>query len=206
MNVLAPKTFLTLAALGALLGGCRGQVSDKAPIHLNPNMDNVKRFDAQEPASFWADGRSSRGAIDGTIAVGQLREDTVMHAGVDSAGAFVATLPAGMELTQDMLDRGEARFNIYCAPCHDKTGSGNGIVRQRGFIPPPSFQDPRVRQFPVGQIVNAQTMGIRTMPSYAAQIPAADRWAIAAYLRALQISQGATRQQVPADVASKNGW
>ncbi len=198
-------SLLALTALVAL-GGCRGQVSDKPPIHLNPNMDNVARFDAQEPSDFFEDGRSSRPAVAGTIAVGQLREDTVMHAGVDSAGNFVSTLPEGMTLDAALLDRGESRYNIYCTPCHDKTGSGNGIVRQRGFIPPPDFQDPRVRAFPVGQIVNAQAVGIRTMPSYAAQIPAADRWAVAAYVRALQISQGATRDQVPAELASKNGW
>jgi len=206
MNVLAPNKMLVLVSLAALLGGCRGQVSDKAPIHFNPNMDNVTRFDAQEPSDFWEDGRSSRGNVEGTIAIGELREDTALHAGVDATGAFVSTMPAGMTLTAEVLDRGEGRYNIYCAPCHDKSGSGNGIVRQRGFIPPPSFQDPRVRQFPVGQIVNAQAVGIRTMPSYAAQIPAADRWAIAAYVRALQISQGASLSQVPADVKTKNGW
>ena len=206
MTVLRPTLMLALVAFGALAGGCRGQVSDQPPIHLNPNMDNVARYDAQEPSDFWEDGRSSRMPVAGTVAVGELREDTVMHAGVDATGAFATSLPAGMELNAALLDRGEGRFNIYCAPCHDKTGGGNGIVRQRGFIPPPDFQDPRVRQFPVGQIVNAQTVGIRTMPSYAAQVPAADRWAIAAYVRALQISQGASRAQVPADIASKNGW
>jgi len=196
---------LALTAFVAL-SGCRGQVSDKAPIHFNPNMDNVTRLDAQEPSGFFEDGRSSRPAVAGTVAVGQLREDTVLHAGVDGAGNFVSTLPDGMTLDAALLDRGESRYNIYCTPCHDKTGSGNGIVRQRGFIPPPDFQDPRVRAFPIGQIVNAQAVGIRTMPSYAAQIPAEDRWAVAAYVRALQISQGATRDQVPAELASKNGW
>ena len=120
--------------------------------------------------------------------------------------AYATGMPTGMALTAELLDRGEGRYNIYCAPCHDKTGSGNGIVRQRGFIPPPNFQDARVRQFPIGQIVNAQAVGVRTMPSYAPQVPAEDRWAIAAYVRALQISQGATLAQVPADVAKKNGW
>ena len=198
--------FTTLLVLAGALVGCRGQVSDKPPIHLNPNMDNVDRYDGQEPSSFWEDGRSSRTAIAGTVAIGQLREDTALHAGVDAGGNFVSTLPAGMELTAELLDRGESRYNIYCSPCHDKTGSGNGIVRQRGFIPPPNFQDPRVRQFPVGQVVSAQAIGIRSMPSYAAQIPAEDRWAVAAYVRALQISQGASLAQVPADVAKKNGW
>lgn len=206
MTVLRLTYILALVALGALLGGCRGQVSDEAPIHLHWNMDNVTRFDAQEPSDFWPDGRSARSPMEGTVAVGELREDTVLHAGIDAAGEFATTLPGGIELSAELLDRGEGRYNIYCSPCHDKAGTGNGIVRQRGFIPPPNFQDPRVRVFPVGQIVNAQTAGVRTMPSYAAQIPAADRWAIAAYVRALQISQGATRAQVPADLASKNGW
>lgn len=200
------RTLMLAVAGAALLGGCRGQISDKPPIHYNPNMDNVKRFDAQEPSKFWADGRSTRPDVPGTIAVGQLREDPATQVGKDASGAFVSTLPAGMKLDQALLDRGEGRFNIYCAPCHDRSGSGNGIVRQRGFIPPPNFQDARVRAMPVGQIVNAAAEGVRTMPSYAAQVPAADRWAIAAYVRALQISQGATLDQVPADVAKKNGW
>ncbi|MCO4771362.1 MAG: cytochrome c [Deltaproteobacteria bacterium] len=206
MTVLRINSFLIFVVVAALLGGCRGQVSDKAPIHPHWNMDNVKRFDAQEPTDFFADGRTSRAPVEGTIAVGQLREDTVLQSGVDANGDFVSTMPSGIALTAELLDRGEGRYNIYCAPCHDKTGSGNGIVRQRGFIPPPSFQDARVRQFPIGQIVNAQSAGVRTMPSYAPQIPAEDRWAVAAYVRALQISQGATLAQVPADVAKKNGW
>jgi len=206
MTVLRPTHILALVVLGASLGGCRGQVSDKPPIHPHWNMDNVTRFDAQEPSDFWPDGRSTRNAIEGTVATGELREDTVLQAGVDANGEFATGLPNGLELSTELLDRGEGRYNIYCAPCHDRAGSGNGIVRQRGFIPPPNFQDPRVRVFPVGQIVSAQAIGIRTMPSYAAQIPATDRWAIAAYVRALQVSQGATRAQVPADIASKNGW
>ena len=197
---------VALLALLALLIGCRGQVSHDPPIHLMWNMDNVKRFDAQEPNRFFADGRASRSLVVGTVAEGQLREDPVMERGVDASGAFATTLPAGMELNAALLDRGEGRYNIYCAPCHDRAGTGNGIVRQRGFIPPPDFHQDRLREFPVGQIVSAQAVGIRTMPSYAAQIPAADRWAIAAYVRALQISQGASREQVPSDIASQNGW
>ena len=105
-----------------------------------------------------------------------------------------------------LLARGEERYNIYCAPCHDKAGSGNGIVKQRGFVPPPDFSQDRVREMPVGQFANIIAKGVRTMPPYAAQIPAEDRWAIAAYVRVLQISQGATLDQVPADVAGKQGW
>ena len=140
------------------------------------------------------------------MAVGQLFDDPVLQEGVDADGSFVTELPEGITLDAALLDRGQNRYDIYCAPCHDKAGTGNGIVRQRGFIPPPSFSDDRVRAFPVGQINNAIAKGVRTMPSYAAQVPAADRWAIAAYVRALQISQGSTLDQVPADVASKQGW
>ncbi len=198
-------TMVALAA-AATLGGCRGQISDKPPIHPNWNMDNVRRYDAQEPSDFWADGRAARTPVAGTVAIGELREDTILQAGVDEAGAFVSTLPDGMKLDAALLDRGQERYDIYCAPCHDRTGAGNGIVKQRGFVPPPDFSQDRVREFPVGQINNAIAVGVRTMPSYAAQIPAEDRWAISAYVRALQISQGASLDQVPADVAGKQGW
>ncbi len=200
------KGTLVALAAAATLGGCRGQVSDKPPLHPNKNMDQVRRYDAQEPSAFFADGRSSRIPVAGTVAVGELREDTVLAAGVDQAGDFVSSLPDGMKLDAALLDRGQDRYDIFCSPCHDKAGTGNGIVKQRGFVPPPDFSQDRVREFPVGQITNAIAEGVRTMPPYAAQIPANDRWAIAAYVRALQISQGASLAQVPADVAGKQGW
>jgi len=205
MNRFFTGTMVALAT-AAMLGGCRGQISDKPPIHPNWNMDQVRRYDAQEPSAFFPDGRSSRAPLEGTVAVGQLREDTVLYEGVDASGAFVSTLPEGMTLDAALLDRGQDRYNIYCTPCHDKAGSGNGIVKQRGFVPPPDFSQDRVREMPVGQFANIIAKGVRTMPSYAAQIPAEDRWAIAAYVRVLQISQGATLDQVPADVAGKQGW
>lgn len=205
MNRFVTGTMVALAS-AAILGGCRGQISDKPPIHPMLNMDNVRRYDAQEPSQFWADGRSSRMPVEGTVAVGQLYEDTVLYEGVDSSGAFVSTLPDGIKLDQALLDRGQDRYDIYCAICHDRAGSGNGIVKQRGFVPPPDFSQDRVREFPVGQITNVIAKGVRTMPAYAAQIPAEDRWAIAAYVRVLQISQGASLDQVPADVAGKQGW
>jgi mono/diheme cytochrome c family protein len=104
-----------------------------------------------------------------------------------------------MALDKKLLDRGEARFEIYCTPCHDAQGTGKGIVAGKGLVPPPNFHQDRLRAFPVGQIFSVISDGARTMPSYAAQIPTEDRWAIAAYVKALQLSQSA-----PAE-AGQNG-
>jgi mono/diheme cytochrome c family protein len=98
-----------------------------------------------------------------------------------------------------LLARGQERFNVFCAPCHDRTGSGNGMVVQRGFRAPPSYHDDRLRNAPVGYYFDVMTNGFGAMQDYAAQVPVADRWAIAAYIRALQLSQRATLDDVPAD-------
>lgn len=198
------------ATLLFALAGCQGMVSKNPPIHLNPNMDQQDRLDAQEPAPklddgtvLWKDGRTERPPLDGTVAQGQLEGDDFFDRGMVD-GAFATTTP--MAVDGALVDRGHARYDIYCAPCHDRAGTGRGTVALRGLVPPPTFHQDRLRQMPVGQIFDVISHGARTMPSYAPQIPTADRWAIAAYVRALQLSQHATLDQVPADVAAKNGW
>jgi mono/diheme cytochrome c family protein len=185
------KHILTGAVLLASLTlvSCRGQLSEKPPIHPNPNMDFQDRFNAQESNSFFEDGRSMRTPVEGTVARGNLRLDRAMYEGLTNNGNFVEKNP--MELTRDMLYRGKARYDIFCTMCHGGTGNGQGVIMtgQYGFVPAPSFHDDRIRNMPDGELYSAIAKGVRTMPSYASQIPVDDRWAIVAYVRALQRSQ-----------------
>ena len=196
---------LALAAAALALGGCRGMSSNEPPIHLNQNMDDQQRRDPQEASALFADGRAMRPRVEGTVPHATQAADPLLVTG-KSGEAFSETLPAGVTLDRAFLERGRQRFEIYCAPCHAVTGEGNGPVIPRGMTPPPSFHDDRIRAFPVGQLYDVITNGIRTMPSYAPQIPPQDRWAVASYVRVLQRSRMATIDEVPADVAAQKGW
>lgn len=188
-----------------LVAGCRGSRSESPPIHLNPNMDQQDRFDPQEPSSFFADGRAMRPPVPGTIARGSLREDDHLYRG-KVGDTYATTLPAGVTLDQKLLERGQKRYDIYCAPCHDQSGQGRGIIVERGLTPPPTYHSDRLRTAPLGYVYEVVSNGVRTMPSYAAQIPVHDRWAIVAYVRALQLSRVATLDQIPGDIAASKGW
>lgn len=200
------NSLLTCAGLVVLLlGGCRGQRSEDTPIHLNPNMDQQDRFDPQEDNPFFADNRAMRPMVPGTVARGSLHEDDHLYRG-RVGGELATTLPAGITLEQKLLQRGQQRFDIFCAPCHDQSGNGRGVIVERGLTPPPTYHSDRLRTAPLGYFFEVMTKGIRTMPSYAAQIPVTDRWAIAAYVRALQLGRVATVDQVPGDIAASKGW
>lgn len=187
---------IAIVLLGLLIVGCyRGAPSEKTPVHLNPNMDQQPRFDAQEESKFYADGAAMRVPPAGTVARGFLREDSVMYTGRTSDGALVVEMPAPK--TMNVLRRGQERFNIYCSPCHSRLGDGKGIMIQRGYLPPPSFYEERLLQAPDGHYFDVITHGIRNMPAYRYQIPVEDRWAIVAYVRALQRTQTATIQDIP---------
>jgi mono/diheme cytochrome c family protein len=134
--------------------------------------------------------------VAGTVARGQLREDAVFHTGRAGA-AFVASVPVPVD--EALLKRGRERYGIYCTPCHGQSGQGDGLVVQRGFRRPPTFHADRLRTQPDGYLYDVITNGFGTMPDYAAQVTPRDRWAIVAYLRALQISQNATLADVPAE-------
>jgi hypothetical protein len=132
--------------------------------------------------------------VEGTIARGELGLDEHLETGrVGGELAFDLPFP----LTADLLERGEERFNIFCRPCHGGLGNGDGVVVERGFPSPPSYHDPRLREAPLGHFFNVVTNGFGRMTSYAARIPPRDRWAIAAYVRALQLSQNAGLDDVP---------
>jgi Cytochrome C oxidase, cbb3-type, subunit III len=179
------------AALVALaLSGCR------LDMHVQP------KYLPYEPTSFFGDGRSERQPVPGTVARGQLHLDDLLFTGMEN-GAESNRFP--FPTTKADLERGRERFNIYCTPCHDYTGSGNGMIVQRGFPHPPSFHTDRLRGAPVGHFFGVMTNGFGAMYSYADRVDVADRWRIAAYIRVLQLSRNATIDDVPeADRAKLN--
>jgi hypothetical protein len=170
-----------LAAV-ALLAGCR------------QDMHNQPKYIPLRSSEFFPDGRSARQPVPGTVARGQLREDALFYTG-KSGKDFAGQVP--FPVTMAVLERGQERYNIYCAPCHSRTGTGFGIVVQRGYRRPVSFHDPRLRGAPPGYFFDVMTRGFGAMPDYAAQVAPRDRWAIAAYIRALQLSQHAPLEDLP---------
>lgn len=169
-------TLMLAALIGLVLPGCRQQMAEQPA------------YDPLEYSDFFADGQASRKPVEGTVPRGHLRLDDHLFTGkVD--GQLVATYP--FEVTERVLERGQERFNIYCTPCHGRTGEGNGIVVQRGHRKPPSFYEARMVEQPVGHWVDVMTNGFGAMPSYRHQIEPHDRWAIAAYVQALQLTRSA---------------
>lgn len=185
------------------IGGCyRGSPSDKPPIHLNKNMDSQEKYKAQSESRFFEDGSAMRIPPQGTVARGQLREDAAFFGGVNEEGKPVQVLP--VPITLDLLKRGRQRYDIYCSVCHGRVGDGKGIVVKRGYLPPPTFHDDRLRNVEDGYIFGVISNGIRNMPAYKYQIPPDDRWAIVAYLRALQRSQSTTINDIPERAKGKS--
>lgn len=175
---------LAVAALSASVAACR------------QDMHDTPRYEPLEASTFFANGASSRQLVANTVARGQLNEDRHLFEGVVD-GKPADTFP--MPVTPAVMARGQERFNVFCSPCHGRTGLGNGMVVQRGFRQPPSFHDARLRNAPVGYYFDVITHGFGAMQDYSTQVPVADRWAIAAYIRALQASRAATVDEVPAD-------
>jgi mono/diheme cytochrome c family protein len=157
------------------------------------DMHDAPRYDPYE-ASQVGPGSSAQAIVDGTVARGQLNEDELLHTG-KIGGKPSETFPFAIAAAD--LDRGQQRFNVYCAPCHGRTGEGNGMVVQRGFKQAASYHIDRLRQAPPGYFFDVISNGFGAMPDYRAQIPADDRWRIVAYVRALQLSHHATTADVP---------
>jgi hypothetical protein len=160
------------------------------------DMHDQPRYKPLSRSTFFEDQRSARPLVAGTVAQGDLREDDRLYTGKIN-DALATTLP--FPSTRDLLLRGQERYNIFCSPCHSRLGDGAGMIVQRGFKRPPSFHEPRLREAPIGHFFDVITNGYGAMTEYAYRIPVRDRWAIAAYLRALQFSQNATLAEVPAD-------
>jgi hypothetical protein len=177
----------------AALAGCRGQTSKDSPIVGIRNMYDQPRYDMQSKSDFFADKRTMRLPVEGTVTREEILDEEVGHGRLKDDSGYVLTIPGPViERSGGMLSlisRGQERFNIYCTPCHDKTGSGHGMAVKHGMLAPPTFHQDRIRHMPDGQLFETISNGIRNMPSYGISVPVPDRWAIVAYVRALQLSQ-----------------
>ena len=165
------------------------------------DMHDQPRLEALEASTFFANGMASRDLPAGTVAWGDLRADTRLYEGRSETGDFVETLPVA--ITRELLDRGQSRYEIFCSVCHDSTGGGRGMIVRRGFKQPPPLYEQRLRDLPSGYFYDVITNGFGLMSSYAPQIPVEDRWAIVAYVRALQLSQTAVLADLPADLQTE---
>jgi len=164
------------------------------------DMHNTPTAQPLRESMFFKNASSARPLVEGTVARGTLKDDEAFFTGKSGAVALDA-LP--FALTAEVLDRGEQRFNIYCSPCHGLAGLGDGMIVRRGYRQPPSFHIDRLRAAPLGHYYDVMTSGFGAMPDYRAQITPRDRWAIAAYVRALQISQHAPAAEFPQDERQK---
>lgn len=158
------------------------------------NMRDQSRLKPLEPNAFFADNQSARPIADNTVARGQLLTDEHMNTGMVD-GQLATTFP--FPVTSEVLQAGQQNYDIFCAPCHGLTGNGQGMIVERGFPAPPSLHSERLREVPVGHFFDVITNGFGRMYSYASRVSPQDRWAIAAYIRALQRSQNATLEDVP---------
>jgi mono/diheme cytochrome c family protein len=188
----------------ALIARDRTSKSRSPRMMVIPDMDKQQKYQPQKMNPMFADARADRRPVEGTVARGQLDANEHLHRGIVD-GRWAQLFP--MPVSEPLMRRGRERFDVYCTPCHGWDGSGNGIVAKRAdalqegtWVPPTSLHDPNVRARPVGHIFNTITNGIRNMPPYAGQISERDRWAIVAYVRALQRSQNAPIDDVPADL------
>lgn len=193
----------------ALISKARVTLKSKPRIHPILNMDNQPRYKAQQYTALFADKRAMRPAIPGTVARGELNLSDTLHTGVED-GEWATEFP--IAITDVVIERGREKFNVYCATCHGYAGFGDGMINQRAeqlqepaWIQPSSFHTDEIRNRPHGHIFNTITNGIRSMASYRDKLTPADRWAVVAYVRALQRSQNASLQDVPQDVLSSPG-
>ena len=190
--------WVILCMLVVAIAGKRGDISRKPPIEVFPDMDRQYKLRPQTRANFFEDKMSSRLPVPGTIARGVKFEDVPANTGlVPGTTNYVATIP--VELTQTMMLRGQERYGISCAPCHGPIGDGKGITSRFGMAIVRNLHDPIVVRIGDGEMFNVITHGRGLMGSYGAQIATEDRWAIVAYVRALQRSRIATMEDVPAD-------
>jgi len=216
MNTKLRLSFFLFPFSFFLVSGCQQQMAEQP---------SYKPLDA---SSFFPDGRSARPLVPGTVARGHLRSDFHLFTGKRTAQAIDPARPVAMlggadrgilsalavaaaeenndvdifpfAITRAVLKRGQERYLIYCVVCHDPLGTGHGKIVERGYTPPPSYHIHRLRQVPVGHFFDVITNGYGSMPDYKEQVPPRDRWAIAAYIRALQLSQHFPIKDLPADI------
>ena len=170
------------------IAGFRGSVSRKPPIEVLPDMDRQPKIRPQTPSTFFADGRASRLPVEGTVARNSHYLENALTTGlVEGSTNFVAINP--VQVTETVMERGKQRYQIYCSPCHGLTGDGNGITKQFGMSVVANLHDPRIVEMPDGEIFHVITHGRNLMGPYNSQVEIEDRWAIVAYVRALQFAQ-----------------
>ncbi len=220
-------TALVVSFALAAFSGCRGQRSTEPPIHLNHNMDFQQKFEAQEPNSFYLDKRAMRLPVSAMTETGErksltvartlvlqdddhyLRDDDHMYRGRGDDGRLADALPEPVKLSAALLDRGEDRYNVFCAPCHATTGAGDGLVMRRGFptnVWPKPYWHPEMAAMPLGYYFQVISDGKGAMGAYASQISVEDRWAISAYIRTLQASRNASAADISPEVRAQQGW
>jgi mono/diheme cytochrome c family protein len=187
---ISPIAALVLAGAALITAGCS-----------RLDMQDQPKYKPQRPSDFFADGRSERQPVEGTVARGQLNEDIAFYQGKDAAGNDIDTFPIAVD--KAVIVRGQNRYDIYCSPCHGRIGNGLGMIVRRGFKQPPSYHIDRLRQAPVGHLYDVITNGYGAMLNYAAQVQPRDRWAIVAYIRALQYSENANVNDLPAEARSR---
>src|SRR4051812_5702018 len=182
-RIAAAGVLAVLAMVGA--EGClRGCSSSKPPVHLNPSMFNQPKYKAQAASDFFYDGKTMREPVAGTVARGMLADDPTLVTGMDAGGKPIATSPVTADA--DLLARGAERYSIYCQPCHDERGEGQGILSQRAKVPTATLLEKRIQDMPDGQIFDTITNGKGLMGSYRYQVPPHDRWAIIAHVRSME--------------------
>lgn len=169
-------------------------------ISCRQKMANQPRYDSLEPSDFFDDGMAARPRVAGTVARGELSTNALLDTGKVN-GQLADGFP--FEITRAVLDRGQERYNIYCGQCHGRVGDGNGMIPSRGYRRPPSFHTETLRAATTGHYFDVITNGFGAMPPYKTMVSPRDRWAIVAYIRALQISQNATVNDIPADERAK---
>ncbi|RAP26585.1 quinol:cytochrome C oxidoreductase [Candidatus Marinamargulisbacteria bacterium SCGC AG-333-B06] len=200
------RQVLIVMCLFFCLVGCRGWRSEKPPIHLNPNLDFQASTRAQENPHLRPDHTIPWG-MESDISYPEHRDAVIKQAnpsfytGKDKQGVWINTVP--IDVTNASLKRGQERFEIYCSMCHGKDGSGNGIVMEYGWFKPKPYWDQAIVSYKDGELFDIITNGIRTMPSYSQQIKESDRWAIVAYIRALQVSNKMNYRDVPIEYQQK---
>lgn len=184
MRIEPLKVASGLAAALIVIGG----------LGCRQDMHDQPKYSALEPAPFFSDNSSARLPLAGTVARGELREDQALYTGKES-DELVTAFP--FPIDDAIVARGQERYDIHCSLCHGRTGGGDGLIIQRGFTKPPPLDAPHLREAAVGHFFDVITNGFGAMPDYAAQIKVVDRWAIAAYVRALQLAAPATPSDVP---------
>ena len=203
--------YYTLAFVVVLLlsvMGFRGLRSTRPPIEVFPDMDHQAKYKPQAGSKFFADGRADRPLPAGTVPFGRdarqadpayLRADDFRYEGKLADGSFGRGFPAQIEVNRELIERGQGRYQIYCAPCHGALGDGNGITKSYGMLTTPTYHDDRLRGMAEGEIFHTITHGKNTMMSYADKLSPDDRWAVVAYVRALQRAAHGTINDVPTE-------